>query len=223
MENKDKEIIEHSHGEHHDHHEHHSKRGRIYKFERFHTRSVLKAAFICGILSTVVFVFRRLGFLNNFGSYMQHYYVLASYYVIAHLLAAFGIGTLLWSVISMSDDKGRRDKILCAAVISNVVYHLGAAIAFAVSFRFGFTVILPALWGVSALMLTYIFIHFIISRNPDFEKAGVYLIISSIAGIPLMLPGSWAFIQWVVAKAANVALVIQLYQTALNIYYPKHR
>ena len=220
MENKDKESSEHNHREHHGHH---GKHGRIYKFERFHTRSVLKAAFICGIMSTVVFVFRRMGFLNSFGSYMQNYYVLASYYVVAHLLAAFGIGTLLWSVISLPDGKGRRDKILCAAVISNVMYHLGAAIAFAVSFRFGFTMILPALWCVSALMLTYVFIHFIMSRNPDYEKVGVYLIIASIAGIPLMLPGSFAFIQWLVAKAANVALVIQLYQTALNIYYPKHR
>ena len=52
-------------------------------------------------------------------------------YAVGHLLAAFGFGWLLWSVVKVIErsDKGR-DNILRTAVILVVAYHLVSTVAY---------------------------------------------------------------------------------------------
>ena len=180
------------------------------------SRSLLKVSFAASLLSTLIFILcsNKLGLANMCGISGQWLYV------VAHVLGGFGVGILLWPIVNRREpDTGRKDIVLLSAVIAIVVYHLAAAVAYAMSFDYRLYLVILILWWLKTALAFFIAFEFIVCRRSDYTWAGISMIIAYVAGCPYSLPDTFGILQWIIAKMATVVLAILLYRCAKRYTY----
>ena len=141
-------------------------------------------------------------------------------YAFGHLLAAFGIGVLLWGVtlvIERSDNQ--RDRILRTAVIVVVLFHIVAAVANALSFGHHLYATSIFFWGLRLLAGFFIGFNFFTFEDTRLRSAAGLLLLMFVAQSPFMLGGFWFFVQWIIGKLAAIWLAILLYRCAQSRYF----
>ena len=170
-------------------------------------------ALAASLLSTLLFVLcsSRLGIAWTLGLPWL------KLYVCAHLLGGYGLCSLLWGLVSVPEpDTGRRNLLLCGAVVTVGVYHAVAAAAYALSFPLWLYYAVSVMWWVKTIGALFIAFDFFVCRDVRRAWAGAFLILYSAAGAPYYLPGILGLMQWGIAKVAAIALAIQLYRCMLQ-------
>ena len=179
---------------------------------RFST-PLLKMAFVSAVLSTLLFVAASplLGINVYFPFPVQWVYV------VAHLLGGFGVGLLLWAIVSEPDEQGKRDWLQCAAVVTLVLYHLVAAVSYGFMFSYGLYKFAMMLWWARMVLILTVVFDFIVFGDELLNIAGVLLLLAMVASCPFTLPGGWSVAQWIVAKITALLLALMLYVNAKSI------
>ena len=188
----------------------HLRTKHIAGIKRFEAVPLLRCALIVSLLGTLLLIGG--GLLPADAPY--YIYVSRSLFLAAHLLLAAGSSQLLWAVVE------NPDRMLRAAVLLNVIYHLSAAVGSALAYRYGFYDVTLACWYLRSVAGTFVAVDFILFCDGRLRLAGVLMVLVYITGCPhhfdflgnLQLP---------LAKLAAICMYIQLYRCAVRIYQPQ--
>lgn len=141
-------------------------------------------------------------------------------YAFGHLLAAFGIGVLLWGVtlvIERSDKQ--RNRILRTSVIFVALFHIVAAIGYILMFRYHLYATMVFFWGLRLFFGFFIGFNFFTFEDTRLRLAAALLLVMFVTQSPFMLGGFWFFVQWGIGKLAAIWLAILLYRCAQSSYF----
>lgn len=141
-------------------------------------------------------------------------------YAFGHLLAAFGIGVLLWGVtlvIERSDKQ--RNRILRTSVIFVALFHIVAAIGYILMFRYHLYATMVFFWGLRLFFGFFIGFNFFTFEDTRLRLAAALLLVMFVTQSPFMLGGFWFFVQWGIGKLAAIWLAFLLYRCAQSSYF----
>ena len=193
---------------------------RMFKSQKIHVRLALLAV----LLSVVLYMVANLwmDFYVTLGLSVQWLYVAA------HLLAAYGMAVLLWPIVvrqvgsrchhehSVALHTGP-DRWEIGGIVAITAYHLVAAVAYALSFAGLLYEITLGFCMLKTFLCCFIIFDFLTEDKLSLRFAGVMLLIVCACGCPYHLPETWAFVQWLIAKTATVALAIELYTIIMSM------
>lgn len=142
-------------------------------------------------------------------------------YAFGHLLAAFGIGVLLWGVtlvIERSDKQ--RNRILRTSVIFVALFHIVAALGYALMFRYHLYATAVFFWGLRLLAGFFIGFNFFTFEDTRLRLAAGLLLVFLVTMTPFpFATGFWFYVQWIVGKIAVIWLAFLLYRCAQSRYF----
>lgn len=169
------------------------------------------------LLSTLLFM------ANNSSWQLAAHFGLSrsSVFAVGHLLAAFGIGVLLWGVTLVIERCDReRNRILRTAVITIALFHVVAAIAYIFSFGYNLYAIATFFWGLRLLAGFFVGFNFFTFEDTRLRIAAVLLLVFLVTMTPFSLATDfWYLVQWGVGKIAIVWLAFLLYSCAQSRYF----
>lgn len=169
------------------------------------------------LLSTLLFV------LNNGAWQLAANYGLSrnGVYAVGHLLAAFGLGVLLWGVTKVIERSDReRNRILRIAVIAVTLFHVVAALAYIFSFGYNLYTIATFFWGLRLLAGFFVGFNFFTFEDTRLRIAAVLLLVFIVTMTPFsFVTGFWFFVQWIVGKIAIIWLAFLLYRCAQSRHF----
>lgn len=171
---------------------------------------LLQIAFASAVLSTLLFVVAS----PFIGVITYNSFPIQWVYMSAHLLGGFGVGTLLWAVISGPARNSKHYWLQCGAVVSLVLYHLVAAVAYCLMFGYGSYRMTMLFWWVRMLLILTIVFKFITIYDELLRITGILLLLAMVASCPFSLSEGWGLVQWIVAKVTALLLAIMLYINA---------
>lgn len=170
---------------------------------------LLGSGLLAVLLSVMLYVLANgwLGIATGFGLPVRWMYVTA------HLLAAYGMTVLLWPIASEEEDDpdDNPDRWLQVAILTICAYHLVAAVAYALSFRDILYEVTFAMWLLKTVFCSFIILDLFVADSFVRNAAAFFLFVACVAGYPTLLPDNWGICQWLLAKAATIALAVALY------------
>lgn len=190
----------------------HLRTKHIVGIKRFEAVPLLRCALIVSLLGTLLLM------AANLMPYGTPYYIYISrtLYLTAHLLLAAGSSLLLWAVVE------EPDRMLRAAVLLNIIYHLSAAVGSVVAYRYGFYYLTLTFWCLRSLAGTFVAVDFIFFGDARLRLAGVLMVLTYFTGCPHHL-GFLGNMQWPLSKLSAICMYIQLYRCAARIYLPRKK
>lgn len=196
------------------------KHAAVSAFGRLNPKLLLVSAMIAALSSVLTFAVccRWLSFADLLNP------LIPGLFTMAHLLAAYGMGVLLWAVVGLPDEAGKHiNHWKLVAVLFIVAYHVTAAAGNALSFRLDLMDITEVLWFVKTFFCFFIIFDFIMKDDSPLQEIGLLMFVACIASCPYQLPNGWDIFQWFVDKVSTAAFALELFFFDRNTYKERKR
>lgn len=139
---------------------------------------------------------------------------------VAHVMAAFGFGTLMWAIITRTTNGNphRFDVWVFLIVMSEVLYHVGTAVAYSTLVPYDLYTMAVVLWWIRMVLGLVLFLDLVTCGEEGLIVLACLILLAYVASSPYKLPDTFGPLQWVVAKLASIAAALQLFFCAKRIY-----
>ena len=133
-------------------------------------------------------------------------------YAAAHLLAAYGMGVLLWATVRLSEESVKHiSHWKISAILFIVAYHITAAAGNVLFFHFDLMDITEVLWFVKTFFCFFIIFDFIMKDDSPLREIGLLMFVACISSCPYQLTNGWDIFQWFVEKVSTAAFAFELF------------
>ena len=180
-----------------------NQKKRIIGLDRIPSMPLLYIALGAALLSVLLFVAGTLhaGISSSLGLLDM------LVFSVAHVMAAFGFGILMWAVITRTTNGNphRFDVWVFLIVMSEVLYHVVTAVAYSTLVPYDLYMMAVALWWIRMVFGVVLFLDLVTSGEDRFIILACLILLAYVASSPYKLPESFGPLQWGIAKLASCA------------------
>lgn len=127
---------------------------------------------------------------------------------------------MMWAIVTRTTNGNphRFDVWVFLIVMSEVLYHVGTAVAYSTLVPYDLYMMAVVLWWIRMVLGLVLFLDLVTCGEEGLIVLACLILLAYVASSPYKLLESLGPLQWVVAKLASCAAALQLFFCAKRIY-----